>query len=87
MEQNKLQVCAFIRSLQLSILSIHGHFSFLPLKLVEMEEQIQPSGVYRLRKKEMNDPVYILEKSLKTIKGGKKNVESYSSKLENEEKF
>ena len=41
-----------------------------------MEEQSQPSGIYRFRKENKDgSECFILEKALKIIKGGEKLVE------------
>ena len=53
-----------------------GGSSFvLPLKFVEMEEQSQPNGSYRLRKlDETNDRSYVVEKVPKVVINGKKDA-------------
>ena len=49
-----------------------------------MEEQSQPSGVYRFRKEKADDGsnCFILEKARKTVKGGKKLIQYRRIKIE-----
>ena len=51
-----------------------GGSSFvLPLRFVEMEEQHQPNGVYRIRKYDEEPLEYVVEKVRKTVVNGKSN--------------